>query len=104
MPDRPDLDSVVHAPLRLAVLTILSTVDQADFNHLKQLTESSDGNLSIHLQKLERAGYVKSKKRFVERKPQTTYRMTAAGREALLTYVHNLKQLLAVNSTLLISS
>jgi DNA-binding PadR family transcriptional regulator len=100
MPEIPDLNRIVHAPLRLAALTILSTLDQADFNHLKELTGSSDGNLSIHLQKLEKAGYIKSKKRFVGRKPQTTYRMTASGREALLKYVKELKQLLAVNPSL----
>ena len=100
MPEIPDLNGIVHAPLRLAALTILSTLDQADFNHLKELTGSSDGNLSIHLQKLEKAGYIKSKKRFIGRKPQTTYRMTASGREALLKYVKELKQLLAVNPSL----
>jgi DNA-binding PadR family transcriptional regulator len=102
MPEFPELDSVVHAPLRLAVLTILSTIDQADFNHLKELTGSSDGNISVHLQKLEKAGYIKSKKQFVGRKPQTTYRMTASGREALLTYVKELKRLLAMNPSLCI--
>jgi DNA-binding HxlR family transcriptional regulator len=80
----PELDSVVHAPLRLAILTVLSTIDQADFNYLKEVTGSSDGNLSIHLRKLETAGYLKSKKRFVSRKPQTTYRMTASGKQALI--------------------
>jgi DNA-binding PadR family transcriptional regulator len=97
MPEIPDLDLVVHAPLRLAVLTILSTLEQADFTYLKEITEASDGNLSVHLGKLEKAGYVKSKKQFVSRKPQTTYRMTPTGRDALLRYVRDMKKLLAVN-------
>lgn len=102
MPEIPELDSVVHAPLRLAILTVLSTLDQADFNYLKEVTGSSDGNLSIHLRKLEAAGYLKSKKRFVSRKPQTTYRMTASGMQALVTYVQNLQKLLVINPALTI--
>lgn len=100
MPEIPDLDPVVHAPLRLAVLTILSTINEADFTYLKETTDSSDGNLSAHLGRLEKAGYLKSKKKFVSRKPQTTYRMTSAGREALLSYVGQMKKLLSVNPAL----
>jgi DNA-binding HxlR family transcriptional regulator len=98
----PELDSVVHAPLRLAILTVLSTIDQADFNYLKEVTGSTDGNLSTHLRKLETAGYLKSKKRFVSRKPQTTYRMTPSGKQALITYVQHLKKLLIINPALAI--
>ncbi len=100
MSDVPELDPIVHAPCRLAVLTILSTLDHADFGHLKQETRSSDGNLSVHLSKLEAAGYVKSRKQFIGRKPQTSYRLTAPGRKALLVYVSDLKKLLALNPTL----
>ncbi len=100
MPEIPELDPVVHAPLRLAVLTILSRLEQADFAYLKEFTEATDGNLSVHLGRLEKAGYVKSKKQFVSRKPQTTYRLTTEGRDALLGYVRDMKKLLAFKPTL----
>jgi DNA-binding PadR family transcriptional regulator len=76
------------------VLSILSGLDQADFTYLRERTGSTDGNLSIHLGKLEDAGYIKSTKAFVGRKPRTTYHMTSRGREALVQYVRQLKAIL----------
>ncbi len=94
MPDLPELDPVVHGKLRLAVLSLLVVVDEADFTWLRQRTGSTDGNLGAQMLKLEEAGYVAVEKRFVARKPQTLYRMTTAGREALAGYVAALKQIL----------
>ena len=94
MPELPELDPVVHGKLRLAVLSLLIGVDAADFTWLRQKTGSTDGNLGAQLMKLEEAGYVSVEKRFVQRKPQTLYRMTEAGRTALAEYVQALKQLL----------
>ena len=94
MPDLPELDPVVHGKLRLAVLSLLVSVEEADFTWLRQKTGSTDGNLGAQMLKLEEAGYVAMEKRFAGRKPQTLYRMTAAGREALAGYVAALKQLL----------
>ena len=94
MPDLPELDPVVHGKLRLAVLSLLVAVEEADFTWLRQKTGSTDGNLGAQLLKLEEAGYVAVEKRFVQRKPQTMYRMTDAGRDALTEYVQALKQLL----------
>jgi DNA-binding transcriptional ArsR family regulator len=91
----PELNAVVHGKLRLAVLSLLIVVEEADFTWLRQKTGSSDGNLGAQMLKLEEAGYVTVKKRFVGRKPQTLYRVTRAGREALATYVAALKSLLA---------
>jgi DNA-binding HxlR family transcriptional regulator len=94
MPDLPELNPVVHGRLRLAVLSLLSGVEEAEFTWLRGKTEATDGNLGAQLQKLEEAGYVAVKKKFVLRKPQTLYRITETGRQALTEYVRALKQLL----------
>jgi len=94
MPDLPELNPVVHGKLRLALLSLLSTVEEAEFTWLRSKTGSTDGNLGAQLLKLEEAGYVAVEKKFVQRKPQTLYRMTEAGRGALTEYVQALKQLL----------
>ena len=94
MPELPELDPVVHGKLRLAVLSLLIGVEEADFTWLRQKTGSTDGKLGAQMLKLEEAGYVAMQKRFAGRKPQTLYRMTPAGRQALAAYVAALKQLL----------
>jgi len=94
MPELPDLNPVVHGKLRLALLTLLTGVAEAEFTWLREKTGATDGNLGAQLMKLEEAGYVSVEKKFVKRKPQTLYRMTDAGRAALTEYVRALKQLL----------
>jgi len=94
MPELPDLNPVVHEKLRLALLSLLAGVEEAEFTWLRARTGATDGNLGAHLAKLERAGYVAVKEKFVQRKPQTLYRLTEAGRGALTEYVQALKQLL----------
>jgi DNA-binding HxlR family transcriptional regulator len=94
MPELPDLNPVVHGKLRLALLTLLTGVDEAEFTWLREKTGATDGNLGAQLMKLEEAGYVSVEKRFVQRKPQTLYRLTDVGRAALTEYVQALKQLL----------
>lgn len=94
MPDLPELNPVVHGRLRLALLSLLSGVEGADFSWLRAKTEATDGNLGAQLLKLEEAGYVAVEKRFVLRKPQTLYRITDSGRLALAEYVQALRQLL----------
>lgn len=90
----PDLDPVVHAKLRLAILSLLSGVDEAEFTWLREKTGATDGNLGTHLLKLEEAGYISVSKSFVARKPVSGYRLTEAGRTALENYVASLKRLL----------
>jgi DNA-binding transcriptional ArsR family regulator len=80
MAELPQLDPVVHGKLRLAVLSLLSGVEGAEFIWLRDKTGSTDGNIGAHLLKLEEAGYIVSKKKFVQRKPVTLYHMTEAGR------------------------
>jgi DNA-binding PadR family transcriptional regulator len=94
MPELPVLNPVIHGKLRLALLSLLSGVEKAEFTWLRGKTGSTDGNLGAQLLKLEEAGYITVEKKFVQRKPQTLYRMTEAGREALTEYVRALKQLL----------
>ena len=94
MPELPELNPVVHGKVRLAVLSLLAGVEEAEFTWLRARTGATDGNLGAQLAKLEQAGYLTVEKKFVQRKPQTIYRMTEAGRQALAEYVAALKKLL----------
>jgi len=85
------LDPVIHAQVRLAVLSILIAVKEADFNHLKKETETTDGNLSTHLAKLEEAGYIRMKKSFQGKKPLTTCSITEKGKAAFSAYLRALE-------------
>jgi DNA-binding HxlR family transcriptional regulator len=90
----PALDPVIHGKLRLAIMSLLAGAEEADFNYLKEQIAATDGNLSVHLSKLEKARYISVKKQFVGKKPRTTYRMTRLGREAFSGYVADVKRLL----------
>jgi DNA-binding HxlR family transcriptional regulator len=94
MPELPELNPVIHGKLRLALLSLLVGVEEAEFTWLRSKTGSTDGNLGAQLAKLEEAGYVTVEKKFVQRKPQTLYRMTETGRTAFLAYVQALKRML----------
>ena len=94
MPELPELNPVIHGKLRLALLSLLTGVEEAEFTWLRSKTGSTDGNLGAQLLKLEEAGYVTVEKKFVQRKPQSIYHVTDAGRAALTEYVQALKQLL----------
>ena len=95
-PGLPELNPVIHGKLRLALLSLLVGVDEAEFTWLRAKTGATDGNLGAQLMKLEEAGYVSVEKKFVMRKPQSLYRITQSGREALAEYVAALKQLLGM--------
>jgi len=97
MPELPELNPVIHGKLRLALLSLLAGVEEAEFTWLRAQTGSTDGNLGAQLLKLEEVGYVVADKKFVQRKPQTTYRLTETGRSALTDYVRALKQLLGAS-------
>lgn len=88
------LDTTVHGPLRLGVLTALRLNGPQDFTALKKRLETADGSLGLQLQKLEEAEYVRAEKAFVGRRPKTTYKLTAKGRSALLQYLDTLERLL----------
>lgn len=89
-----ELDPLLHSQLRLAVMSILMNVDEADFVYLKEKTESTAGNLSVQLDKLSAAGYITVSKGFVGKKTRTTCRVTNAGRTAFEQYVEALKDYL----------
>lgn len=86
-----ELDPLLHSQLRLAVMSILMSVEEADFVYLKEKTESTAGNLSVQLEKLSNAGYITIEKGFVGRKTRTECRVTDKGREAFETYVDALR-------------
>ncbi len=97
MPDNFDanaLDDVIHGKLRLAVMAYLSATRDASFTEIKTRTSASDGNLSVHLRKLEEAGYIAVEKSFVDRKPQTRASLTKTGRAAWIAYLDQLKNLI----------
>jgi len=90
----PRLDPLIHERVRLGIVSALATRDVLSFTELKASLGLTDGNLSIHARKLEEAGYVLCKKSFVDRRPRTEYRLSAAGRRALETYVDHMEAVL----------
>ena len=88
------LDPLLHSQLRLAVMSILMSVDEADFVYLRDKTESTAGNLSVQLDKLATAGYIDVEKGFACRKPRTVCRVTPLGRQAFEAYVDTLREYL----------
>lgn len=87
------IDEVIHGRLRLGVMAFLSGAGAADFNTLKTRLQATDGNLSVHLRKLEEAGYVAIEKSFVGRKPQTRVVLTEPGRTAFIAYLDAMARL-----------
>lgn len=82
-----DIDEVIHGRVRLGVMAYLSSAGAAEFNELKRRLQVSDGNLSVHLRKLEEAGYVAVEKSFVGRKPMTRISLSDTGRAAFVAYL-----------------
>lgn len=89
-----EIDRIIHEPARLLILAYLSVVESADFLFLMNQTNLTRGNLSSHLSKLETAGYVEIKKKFVDKIPRTLLALTEKGRNAFLQYRRNMKQVL----------
>lgn len=89
-----ELDPLLHSQLRLAIVSLLLSVEEADFSYLKEHTEATSGNLSIQIDKLSAAGYIEVRKEIVGKKPRTSCRLTERGREALAEYVAALKEYL----------
>lgn len=89
-----ELDPLLHSQLRLAIMSILMNVDEADFVYLKEKTESTQGNLSVQLDKLSAAGYISVEKEMSGRRPRTVCRVTEEGRKAFEEYVEALRSYL----------
>ena len=81
------IDEVIHGRVRLGVMAYLSSAQRAEFGELKARLQVTDGNLSVHLRKLEEAGYVGVEKSFSGRKPLTRIRITAEGQDAFVRYL-----------------
>ncbi len=89
-----ELDPILHSQLRLAVMSLLISVKEAEFTFLKDKTAATAGNLSVQIQKLKDAGYIDVTKQFKDNYPQTLCKITPAGITAFEEYVKNLQQYL----------
>ena len=89
-----DLDSLLHSQLRLAVMSILISVEEADFSYLREQTGATAGNISTQITKLREGGYIEVKKSFRENYPQTRCRITSLGRQRFTEYVTALNEYL----------
>ena len=94
----PKLDPLLHSELRLAVMSILAGVEEADFTYLKKQTGATSGNLSVQIDKLTTAGYITVEKGFKGKMPRTVCRMTPQGQEAFKNYVDALREYLSASS------
>ncbi|MGD1045070.1 MAG: transcriptional regulator [Bacteroidota bacterium] len=87
-----DLDPILHSQLRLSIISILMTVDEANFTFIQETTKAAAGNISIQIKKLQEAEYVKVKKTFKNNYPNTSVSMTSKGIKAFEDYVNNLNK------------
>lgn len=86
-----DLDPILHSQLRLAIMSLLISVKEAEFNYLKEKTNASAGNLSVQIQKLKDAGYIEVTKQFKDNYPLTLCKVTKSGLAAFEKYVKSLQ-------------
>lgn len=91
-----DLDPILHSQLRLAVMSLLISVKEAEFTFIKEKTNATAGNLSVQIQKLKEAGYIEVSKEFKDNYPNTTCNITKVGIKAFENYVAALQQYLNV--------
>jgi DNA-binding transcriptional ArsR family regulator len=91
-----ELDPILHSQLRLAVMSLLISVKEAEFTFIKEKTNATAGNLSVQVQKLKEVGYIEVNKQFKDNYPQTTCKVTQKGVEAFENYVKALQEYLQV--------
>jgi DNA-binding MarR family transcriptional regulator len=92
--DHQQLDEIIHSRIRLAIMALLISLEEAEFTFIREKVNTTDGNLSIHLKKLEEVDYISVKKEFINRKPVTTYKITKKGHTAFEIYISKLEQLI----------
>ena len=92
-----DLDPVLHSQLRLAIISLLMSNQEAEFTTIKERTNATAGNLSVQINKLREAGYIEVVKVFKDNYPNTMCKITSEGREAFNNYVKSLQSYLSVN-------
>jgi DNA-binding HxlR family transcriptional regulator len=90
----PGLDRLIHERMRLGIVSALAANESLTFNDLKNLMNTTDGNLSVHARKLEDGGYIACTKSFEGRMPKTEYKLTVAGRRALENYLSHMETLI----------
>ena len=93
-PTPGELDPIIHERLRLGILSALVVQESLSFTELRNILQTTDGNLSVQARRLESAGYVVCEKKFEGRKPKSTYRLSPIGRVALEDYLETLSNLL----------
>ena len=91
-----DLNPILHSQLRLAVISILITVKEAEFTYLREKTDATAGNLSVQINKLKEAGYIDVTKAFKDNYPQTICKITPQGVQAFEEYVRDLQSYLNI--------
>ena len=91
-----ELDPILHSQLRLAVMSLLIAVKEAEFTYIREKTNATAGNLSVQVQKLKEAGYIEVNKQFKNNYPQTTCKLTKVGIDAFEAYVKALQQYLQI--------
>ena len=94
--DHQQLDDIIHSRIRLAIMAVLASVESAEFTYLREKVNATDGNLSVHLKKLEEAEYIKVNKSFVDRNPVSSYMLASKGRKAFEIYIGKLESLLKI--------
>jgi len=89
-----EIDDVIHSRIRTTIMAVLISVEEAEFTFIREKINATDGNLSVHLKKLEDHNYISVKKEFVMRKPVTRYAITDTGRKAFEDYIKKLESII----------
>lgn len=89
-----EIDDVIHSRIRTAIMAVLISVDEAEFTFIREKINATDGNLSVHMKKLEEHNYVSVRKEFVERKPVSKYKITQKGQKAFEDYIKKLESII----------
>lgn len=92
--DYQAIDDLIHSRIRLSIIALLISRSTATFTYIKNKVNASDGNLSVHLRKLEQANYLAVEKQFIKRKPLSTYSITEKGRNAFQSYIQHIEALI----------
>jgi DNA-binding MarR family transcriptional regulator len=96
--DYQKINDVLHSRIRTAIMAVLISVDEAEFTFIRDKINATDGNLSVHLKKLEENKYIAVDKKFVNRKPVSTYKITDEGRNAFEDYIRTLESIIKSKS------
>jgi DNA-binding MarR family transcriptional regulator len=89
-----NIDDVIHSRIRTAIMALLISVEEAEFTYIRDKINATDGNLSVHLKKLEEHNYISVEKKFVDRKPMSLYKITSEGRKAFEEYIKMLESII----------